>query len=111
MAGYDSDIHDPIDDLICNVENKKIVLSSDQLLRLLKIVKNLMDVANKDPFNKKKFFKTQLECDQAKCNIVQVIRIRAIILELKGINSDNYVLGCFTSEVKDEVYKKLLKYG
>lgn len=111
MAGYNSDIHDPIDDLICSVENKKIVLSADQLFRLLKIVQELMIIANKDPFNEKKFFRTQLECNQAKCNVIQVIRIKAMILESKGINSDKYVLDCFTDEAKDETYKKLLKYG
>ena len=107
MAGYNSDIHDAIDDMICGCENKTKALSNEQLKRLLIIVHQLMDRANLDPDNKLGFFKTQLECNQAKCNIVQSIRIKALMLELNGTDSTKYVLSCFNKETKDKVYKQL----
>jgi hypothetical protein len=109
MAGYNSIIHDPIDDLICDIENKKRILSLDQLNRLLFVIQEIMDIANNDPDNKNGFFKTQLECNQAKCNIVQIIRVKALMLELHGVDSTGYVLSCFNKETKNEVFKKLKK--
>jgi len=109
MAGYNSDIHDPIDDLICDVEDKKRVLSMDQLARLLIVCEKLMHKANLDPNNKLGFFKSQLECNQAKCNTVQIIRIKALMLDLQGVDSTPYVLSCFNKRTKDEVYEQLIK--
>lgn len=109
MAGYNSDIHDPLDDLICDYESGKRRLSLDELYRLLVILQNLMDKANNDPYNKKGFFKSQLECNQAKCNIVQIIRVKALILEVNGTDSTAYVMGCFSQEAKDKALKEVLK--
>lgn len=100
MAGYNSDIHDPIDDLIVGAEEHNKKLSIDDLNRLLVIVNNIMQQALNDPYNKKGFFKSQLECDQAACNCIFVIRIKALILEAQGKNSTEYVLSCFSEEAK-----------
>jgi hypothetical protein len=108
MAGYNSDLHDPLDDLICDYESGKKRLNLDELHRLLVILQNLMDRANNDPSNKLGFFKSQLECNQAKCNIVQIIRVKALVLEAHGTDSTAYVIGCFSQEAKDEALKKVL---
>jgi hypothetical protein len=103
MAGYNSDIHDPIDDLIVGAEEHNKKLSIDQLNRLLIIVNNIMQRALADPYNKKEFFKSQLECDQAACNSVFVIRIKALIIKTQGYNNTEYVLSCFSEEAKRNV--------
>jgi hypothetical protein len=103
MAGYNSDIHDSIDDLITDAEEHGRKLSINDLNRLLVIVNNIMQRALIDPYNEKGFFENQLECDQAACNSIFVIRIKALILEAQGQDSTDYVLSCFSEEAKKNV--------
>ena len=103
MAGYNSNIHDPIDDLISDCEAGNRKLSISQLNRLLNICEKIEKIGKEDPFNKKGFFVSQLECNQAQCNIVQMVRIKALLYEADGKNSDEFVLSFFTDEAKRKV--------
>lgn len=109
MAGYNSQIHDPIDDLISDCEEGRKKLSIPQLQRLLQVAEEIKQRGLSDPENKNGFFGSILECNQAQCNIVQIIRIEALILEAGGKDSTKHVLGYFNKEAKDTTAKQIIE--